>query len=60
MSGTHRRFASPDEVRGEWAPDLDLVALLDNLVEVGRDFPVVQQVDRELTLPSSRGEDAIE
>ena len=45
-----RRLAAPDEVGGERAADLDLVALDDDVVEVGRDLSVLEPVDGQLDL----------
>ena len=42
------RLPAPNEVRGERAADLDLVALDNDLVEVRGDFAVGEQVDRQL------------
>ena len=43
-------LAAPDEVGGERAADLDLVAHLDDVVEVRRDLAVLEAVDRQLDL----------
>ena len=57
----HRLLAAPDEVGGERAADLDLVALHEDVVEVGRDLAVVEAVDRQLdrALVERRGGDRV-
>ena len=56
----HRRLPAPDEVGGEGAADLDLVALHHDVVEVGGDLAVVEAVDGQLDLALVEREEATE